>query len=567
MLSQVPPPGAACLQEVILHGEIICPGIAIGPAYLLEPEFLVSKKAVASDGIAGEQKRYTVAVRLVQEQFRLQIREIKDSALPDTASIFAALDAMISDKEFSKTVLQRIASDGVNAEWALEVEAEKLIRLFDAMTDPYMQARAEDIRELADGILRALTRAGRAEGGNYIAPKQGQVLVSNHLFPRAAMQARHAGAAGFATESKALFAHAAILLRGFRIPSVGDVAGLSSIVYEGDILIVNADEGTVVVRPAPETLEKHSARLGELVTGQEATRVGGWATGDGTRVRLLANIEAPEQADFAYASGLEGIGLFRTEFLALGRGSIPPEDDQYAIYARVIQASSGKRVCIRVFDFGADKQSPTLFRNIGRNPAMATRGIRRHLHGDLPEFKTQVRAILRAAAGSDAEVGILLPVVTTVEDVRLARQHIDDVRRELEISGLPYGRDTKVGAMIEVPSAAIAMREMLAVSDFVSVGTNDLLQHFMAADRDNEEVLKYNNFEDPSFIWLMQFIIDRAAEVGRAHDVTVCGEAASRPNLVATMLRMGYRAFSISPVALNGVGQAIERFVLPGETS
>ena len=161
---------------------------------------------------------------------------------------------------------------------------------------------------------------------------------------------------------------------------------------------------------------------------------------------------------------------------------------------RIVQASSGKRICIRTFDIGADKQSPTLYRNVALNPAMGTRGIRRHLNADLGEFKTQVRAILRAAAGSDADVGILLPVVTTVDEVRLARQHIETVRTELCASGTPHSSDTKLGVMIEVPAAAIAMREMLAEADFVSVGTNDLLQHFMAADRDNEEVLKYNNF-------------------------------------------------------------------------
>ena len=562
MTDQIEGGNTESLGEVILKGETICPGIAIGPAFLLEPEFLVAKKSIPSDKVGPEQRRYTAAVRLVQEQFAERVREIQDATLPEAAAIFSAFEAMLSDAELTKSVLGRISAESVNAEWALEEEAKKLIRLFDAMADPYLQARAEDVRELVDSILRALIRAEGTQAGRYVSPEKGQVLVSGHMFPRAAMQAQQDGAAAFATESNALFAHAAILLRGFRIPSVGGIAGLGSVVFEGDNIIVNANEGVVVVRPSAESIEEHTARLDVPGLPLEVRAEEGWATRDGTHVHLLANIESPDQLDFAYESGLEGVGLFRTEFLALTSGSIPSEEKQCGVYQKVIQASSGKRICIRTFDIGADKQSPTLYRNVARNPAMGTRGIRRHLNADLDEFKTQVRAILRAAAGSDADVGILLPVVTTVDEVRQARQHIETVKSELNVSGTPYSSDTKVGIMIEVPAAAIAIKDMLVEADFVSVGTNDLLQHFMAADRDNEDVLKYNNFEHPAFLWLMRHIIDQAAELGRVEDVTVCGEAASRADLVSIMLSLGYRAFSIAPVALTGVQQAIERLDL-----
>jgi phosphotransferase system enzyme I (PtsI) len=544
---------------VVLRGEVICPGIAIGPAFLLYPEPLVPRKDIPPAQVEVELSRYTAAVRLVQTQFAERVREIQEGILPDADAIFSAFEAMISDKGFAAKVLGRISAERVNAEWALEEEAKKQIRLFDAMADPYLQARAEDVRQLVDGILRALAQAGAAQKATGIAPGKGQVLVSRHLFPRAAIQAQQSGAAAFATESSALSAHAAILLKGFRIPSVGGIAGLHSAVREGDNVIVNANEGIIIVRPNPETLERH-LRLSESAPPLVVRKVRpekGWATKDGTQVRLLANIESPDQLDFAYEIGLEGVGLFRTEFLALTSGSIPVEEKQYEVYREVVRASSGKRICIRTFDLGADKQSPALYRNVALNPAMGTRGIRRHLNGHLDEFKTQVRAILRAAAGSDAEVGILLPVVTTVDEVRLVRQHIETVKTELCVSGTPHSCDTKLGVMIEVPAAAISIRDMLAEADFVSVGTNDLLQHFMAADRNNEEVLKYNNFEHPAFIWLMRYMIDEAARMGRVENVTVCGEAASRANPVSIMLRLGYRAFSIAPVALAGVQQAI----------
>ncbi len=537
----------------------------MGPAFLLEPELLVVRKDIPSDRVGSQQSRYMAAVALVQKQFAERVGKIQGGILPEAAAIFSAFEAMLSDKEFTKSVADRISAERVNAEWALEEEAKKLIRLFDAMVDPYLQARAEDVRELVDGILRALARGDWSQTSECVTPDKGQVLVSGHLFPRAAMQAQHAEAAAFATESGALFAHAAILLKGFRIPSVGGIAGLNGAVFEGDTLLVNANEGIVVVRPAPETLERHAARVAQYALPQEVRTTvvqKGWATADGTEVHLLANIESPSQLDFAYELGLEGVGLFRTEFLALANGNIPSEEDQIRAYREVIEASSGKKICIRTFDIGADKQSPTLFRNVALNPAMGTRGIRRHLNADLDEFRTQVRAILRAAAGSSADVGILLPVVTTVDEVRLAREHVETAKDSLRSSGTPYSSDTKLGVMIEVPAAAIAMRDMLAEADFASVGTNDLLQHFMAADRDNEEVLKYNNFEHPAFLWLMGHILDEAARMGRVDDITVCGEAASRPHLVSIMLRMGYRAFSIAPVALAGVQRAVKELDL-----
>ncbi len=558
MSGQIEDGTANSIGEVILRGETICPGIAIGPAFLLEPEFVVTRKEIPSELVGREQSRYLEAVRLVQEQFAQRVREIRDTPLPEAAAIFSAFEAMLADGELTKSVLGRIAAEKVNAERAVEEEAKKLVRLFDAMADPYLQARAEDIRELVDSILRALFRAEGTQTSRYVAPEKGQVLVSGHLFPRAAMQAQQDGAAAFATESNAFFAHAAILLRGFRIPSVGGIAGLSRVVFEGDTIIVNANEGIVVVRPSPQSIEEHSTRPDVPGLPLEVRSEEGWTTRDGTRIHLLANIEYPDQLDFAYLSGLEGVGLFRTEFLALTSEGVPSEEKQCEVYRKIIHASSGKKICMRTFDIGADKQNPTLYRNVARNPAMGTRGIRRHLNADLEEFKTQVRAILRAAAGSDADVGILLPVVTTVNEVRLARQHIEDVKADLNASGTPYSRKTKLGVMIEIPAAAIAIREMLAEVDFVSVGTNDLLQHFMAADRDNEEVLKYNNFEHPAFLWLMRHIIDQAAELGRVEDVTVCGEAASRADLVSIMLSLGYRAFSIAPVALAGVQHEIE---------
>jgi phosphotransferase system enzyme I (PtsI) len=238
-------------------------------------------------------------------------------------------------------------------------------------------------------------------------------------------------------------------------------------------------------------------------------------------------------------------------------GSFPSEDEQYAVYRRVIREAAGRFVTLRTFDIGADKQWGATRGCAGSNPALGIRGIRRHLMHDVAEFRSQLRAFLRAAG--DRPIGILIPMVTTTGDIRQAKRILNEVAEEIQAQGEPQPGRLVIGAMIEVPAAAVSVQDILAEVDFVSLGTNDLLQYFMAADRDNERVVQYNEPTDPAFLWLLEYVMRQATLRGRSADVAVCGEIASDPRMVPYLVRFGYRCLSITPVAAPAVRKAIAK--------
>jgi len=542
-------------DELILEGVTICPGIGISSAHVLNPEIEVAKKVIEPDRVPVEQQRYTRAVKMVHEQLREHVEEAHEGLFSQAGVILKAHEVMLADEQFHDNVRKRIANDHKNAEWALDDEGNKLIKRFEATRDSYFQARAEDALDMVNSILWVLSRARISPQPPPPRLRESQVLISGHLYPSNAMVAQRSGAVGFATESQALSAHAAILLKGFGIPAVGGVSGLLGAVQEDNQVIVDAMNGLVILRPRQATLEKYVALKEKLEAPGKVPPPVRCATRDGVRIHLLANIENPHQIQLAFQNGLEGIGLFRTEFFVLTSERFPTEEEQYETYRRVISASAGRRVVIRTFDIGADKQRPRLHRCAGQNPALGVRGIRRHLLLYPEEFRSQIRAILRAALGE--KVGVLLPMITTVDDIRQAKRHIEIAKEELETDGSSFSTDFQLGAMVEVPAAAIATAKILAEVDFISVGTNDLLQYFMAADRDNESVLQYSHADNDAFVWLLKHIIEKAGDLGREKDVTVCGEMASRVHFVPFLLRLGCRSLSISPVAAGRVRDAV----------
>lgn len=269
----------------------------------------------------------------------------------------------------------------------------------------------------------------------------------------------------------------------------------------------------------------------------------------------MANIDNPDQIQLMLRNRLEGVGLFRTEFFLLDAEEFPTEEEQYDIYHRVFIAAAGRQVMIRTFDIGGDKQIADLSYCTGQNPALGVRGVRRHLLMNPEELRIQLRAILRAADGFPG--GILLPMITTVDDIREVKYLLEGVKEGLRSKRQPFSREIQLGAMIEVPAAAISVAEIFQEVDFVNVGTNDLLQYFVAADRNNDAVLRYENFENKAFIWLLEFILVQAAELGQLKNVTICGEIASYPQLAPRLLDLGFRSLSITPTAAGPVRDAI----------
>ena len=538
-------------KEVQLQGVPICPGIGISYAHAVDSVIHVPKNKIELSQVSSEQGRYTRAVEVTQDQLHNHVVSSHEGSTLSNKAILDVHQAILADKSFHNRVRKRIAAECKNAEWCLKEEGHGLITEFDKMRNPYFQARGEDIRDMVGNILAVLTSANGPESFSEPAIGNAQVLVSRHFYPSSVMLAYRKHAAGFASESNALSSHAAILLKGFGIPSVGGVQNLIVTVRDGDQIIVDGINGLVIVRPSPSTLDKYLSLKKEAEAPETITVPEQCFTRDGTRISLNANIENPDQISLMLSHGLEGIGLFRTEFFILVGGRIPDEEAQYKTYRYLINKAAGRSVVIRTFDIGTDKQISFSQECTGNNPSLGVRGIRRHLLGKAEELRTQLRAIIRASVGGN--VGILIPMITTMDDVIEAKRHFMSIKKELHENAIEFSENVALGAMIETPAAAIAVADILSEVDFISIGTNDLLQYFMAADRDNEQVLHYNDTENSAFLWLMKFIIHQAKDLGREYDVTICGEIASQPHIIPLLLRLGYRSFSISPVAATNI--------------
>ncbi|MFW6115123.1 MAG: phosphoenolpyruvate--protein phosphotransferase [Thermodesulfobacteriota bacterium] len=543
-------------NEIELRGTIICPGIGIGRVRILDQERTVARGTILSEQMQDERQRYNQAVKLVSDHLLEHIQEDHSDSSLSVAMILKSHQAMLTDEQFHDAVRARIVNEFKNAAWSLELEARKIIGQLEASRNPYLASRAEDVRDLVSSIVQALSSTPQSYRKGLSHKKESQVFISRNLFPSWAVEARRLKSVAFATESSALSSHAAILLKGFGIPTVGRLSGLREHVADGDEVIVDAVNGVVIVRPRPETIQKYDAlkRQYELPEELPVSPPLGGRTKDNIPIRLMANVDNPDQIQLVRRNRLEGVGLFRTEFSILQSNSIPTEEEQYAIYLRVL-AAAATRVVIRTFDIGGDKQIAGLNYCTGQNPALGVRGVRRHLLWHPKELRTQLRAILRAAVGY--QVDILLPMVTTVDEIRQVKTIFEGVKEELRQEGRPFSHEVGLGAMIEVPAAAIDITEILAEVNFVNIGTNDLLQYFVAADRDNDAVLSYENFDNKPFLWLLGYIIERASALGKQQDVTVCGEGASYPELVPLLLGLGFRSLSITPTAAQPVRNAI----------
>jgi len=498
--------------------------------------------------IAAEQERYSRAVDAARRHLPEHIAAVHGPLSPEAKAIFQVHEAILADTTFHDKVRDCIAAGQRRAEFCLDQEAASVVATFEAMRDPYFKARSEDIRDMAHNLLGTLSSGD----GNIQRPvSPGDVVLSRYLHSSCVFMVHRGGACGFSSESKALASHAAILLKGFAVPSVGAVSGLLEVARDGDRIIVDGDTGVVIVRPSSRTEAESAARERASQSSVAVPRVVPCVTEDGTEIVLRANIENPDQVQLMLRHGLDGIGLLRTEFMIPVDGRVPPEDRQYVLYRRVFAEAADRFVTFRTFDIGADKQFGLTAECTGANPALGLRGIRRHLMAEPAELRAQLRAILRAATGKD--FAILLPMVTTKNDIALARRILATVQEELDAEGSELPRRIALGAMIEVPAAAVSVQQILPDVDFISLGTNDLLQYFMAADRDNERVVQYHDPTDPAFLWLLEHVITQAAQAGRAADVSVCGEIASDPRMLPHLLRLGYRSLSISSVAATTV--------------
>jgi phosphotransferase system enzyme I (PtsI) len=480
---------------------------------------------------------------------------------------------LLQDEELVSGVKHWITDRLYNAEWALTTQLEVIARQFDEMEDAYLRERKADLEQIVERVLRAMKGTASPMATHTQRPmrKQSQqdlllddtvdvplVLVAHDLSPADMLQFKQSVFAGFITDVGGRTSHTAIVARSMDIPAVVGARTCSQLVRQDDWVIIDGDSGVVIVDPSPIILAEYGfkQRQGELERGRLQRLLHTPAvTMDGEKVHLLANIEMPEDAELALKAGALGVGLFRSEFLFMGRqGKLPDEEEQYQAYKRAVEGMKGLPVTIRTVDVGADKPLDDSLRDTAHlNPALGLRAIRWSL-ADPAMFLTQLRAILRAAA--HGQVHLLVPMLAHAREIRQTLAHIDHARAMLDNRGVVYG-PVKLGAMIEIPAAALSLKLFLKHFDFLSIGTNDLIQYTLAIDRADESVA---HLYDPLHPAVLQLVANTIAECrAQGKDVSVCGEMAGDTTLTRLLLGLGLRSFSMHPAQILAVKQEILR--------
>ena len=558
-------------MSVQVFGLPVSRGVAIGRAVLVASSRVdVAHYFVELHQIGAEIDRLRVARDLVCRE----LESLKQEVQGDTpAELVALLDVhvmLLNDEVLSSATRQWIEERHYNAEWAVAAQLDALTRQFDEMEDEYLRERKSDVEQVAERLLQALARADRAStppvmrrsltsGHDEEAPL---VLVANDISPADMMQFKGSVFRGFVTEVGGRTSHTAIVARSLDIPAVVGAREASRLVHQDDWVIIDGDAGIVIVDPSPMVLEEYRfrQRQGQLERDRLARlRSRPAVTLDGHRVELLANIELPGDTLAALEAGAEGVGLFRSEFLFMNRiGELPDEQEQFEAYQAAVQSMKGLPVTIRTVDIGADKPLDRLSLHELRhdhtlNPALGLRAIRWSL-ADPDMFEVQLRAILRAAV--HGPVRLLVPMISHPAEIRATLDAVARARATLVAQGTPHGV-VQLGAMIEVPAAALMVQRFLRHFDFVSIGTNDLIQYTLAIDRADEAVAHLYDPWHPAVLALIADTI-RAAHAAGKH-VSVCGEMAGDPAFTELLLAFGLRSFSMHPTQLPSIKQRILR--------
>jgi phosphotransferase system enzyme I (PtsI) len=545
--------------EERLSGIGVSPGIAIGAAYIGERgPLVVTEKAIAEAAIPAERARFSDAVATAQKQLRKL--KARAAALPGSASeeISYLLDAhlaMLANSRLVRGTHQRIANARINAERAVELEIEAIAKGFAAMRDSYLAARIEDIRVVGARLIRNLIKKPFVA---YASLSGGAIVLAEEVTPAdtALMDPRRIG--GFAAVFGGPESHAAIMARALGLPAVIGVPDLIGRAHNGATVVIDGTAGLVILDPTPATLETYRRRQEDVL--RERRHLGrlrrlAAVTRDGVEIRLDANLELPVELDQALANGAMGLGLVRTEFLFLNRDDLPDEDEQYEFYRGLVRGMGGRPVTLRALDVGGDKLPDALAAATveGANPALGLRAIRLLLK-DRRLFDTQLAAMLRAAR--EGPLRIMLPMISTVGEIRRTREALEQVARRLRRRDVPFAEVMPpLGIMIEVPAAALAADALASEADFFALGTNDLIQYTLAIDRSDEQVAHLYNPLHPGVLRLIQFAVEAATR--RRIPIGICGEMAGEPRYAALLLGLGLRELSMAPGSLPRIKQRI----------
>jgi phosphotransferase system enzyme I (PtsI) len=537
----------------IKKGIAVSPGVSIGKSLIIDSEdYRIPRREVEPAQRVGEMQRARNAFHEAMAELMRLEKGPGEEAGGRIQDIFAVHLRFLRDRSLRRKITELIRTESVTAEYAVSTVLRELAAHFANVKDAYISERAADIYDIERRLLRQLLGRKRENIGHL---REEVIVVARELSPTQTASFNKDFVKGMATDAGGRTSHTAIVARSLGIPAVVALEDLTELVHGGDTVIIDGNRGIVIVNPDEETIHQYEEYSREFVALEhklDTIRAKPAVTRDGVRVRLLGNIEFPDEARVVLEKGGEGIGLYRTEFLYLNRPTEPTEQEQYEAYAEVVKVLRDRPVIVRTFDLGADKYTQSRRLAPEPNPFLGLRSIRYCLQ-NLTMFKTQLRAILRASVLGPIKV--MFPLVTNIQELMQAKMILHDVMEDLDEERIQYNRALQVGIMVETPSAALMASTLARDCDFFSIGTNDLTQYTLAVDRGNELVSTLYSAADPAVLRLIRTVIQDAYKA--KIEVSVCGETASEPEYVMLLLGLGVRTLSIASPMIPEIKQVI----------
>jgi phosphotransferase system enzyme I (PtsI) len=556
-------PGASTVSFTI-HGIGVSGGIAIGHAHLFAGMGAeVDHYEISGADVLREQRRYDRAVKEVREELDELTESVRHGPSAELAPFVNVHMLLLDDAAFSEAPRDIIREQHCNAEWALRAQLDELLAQFTDIEDPYLKAREDDVRQVAERVLGALAGSKRRIAMKPVR-EDATVLVARDLSPADVILFHEHPFAAFITDLGGATSHTAIVARSMNIPAIVALHHARALIHEDELIVIDGTQGVVIVNPDRHVLAEYKLKQGQARLERDKLkrlRSAPAATLDGAPIQLWANIELPSDVEAVKASGATGIGLFRSEFLFMNRRDLPDEDEQYEAYREVVEGMKNLPVTIRTLDLGADKSVESQ-EHVPVNPALGLRAIRYCL-SEPQVFNTQLRAILRAS--KHGKVMILIPMLSTWNELNQTLACVQQAKEQLRDEGVKFDDYVPVGGMIEVPAAAIALPMFIRKLDFLSIGTNDLIQYTLAIDRADDTVAHLYDPLHPAVLNLLAGVIRTAQQ--HEKPVAVCGEMAGDVELTRMLLGFGLRHFSMHPAHLLGVKQRVLMTSIPDITA
>jgi phosphotransferase system enzyme I (PtsI) len=543
-----------------IHGVGVSSGIAIGQAHLVSNALLeVVHYQLPKHLIDDEIQRFNSAIATVQTDLELIHSSLRSNAPAELSAFIGTHLMMLADKSLSEIPKDIIRNEQCNAEWAIKLQMDEIVDQFEQIEDEYLRERKQDVIQVVERVIKVLLGHPSQLTPEQLATASNQerkrILVAHDISPADAIQFKQHQFGAFITDVGGVTSHTAILARSLNIPSIVALQKARDLIRDGELIIVDGSQGVVIVNPDKSILTEYKLRQDQWeLEQQKLQRIKSTKaiTMDGVDIELFANIEVPEDVAAVKASGAIGIGLYRTEFLFMNRREMPDEEEQYIAYKTVAEAMKGAEVTIRTLDLGADKQmNPDSIVNCA-NPALGLRAIRLCL-SEPQIFHTQLRALLRASHYGN--IKILIPMLSTLAELRQTRLLLERAKLSLRKQNIPFNENIALGGMIEIPAAAINAEAFAEELDFLSIGTNDLIQYTLAIDRTDDTVAHLYNPLHPSVLKLILMTIKAGVKLGKS--VSVCGEMAGDAKLTKLLIGMGLRQLSMHPSHILSVKQQV----------